>query len=93
MKGTVKVFMPQKEMGSLKAFASLTIDDSLVITGIKLVEGKNGLFINFPQYKSGDEYKDVVFPLTKELRDNVTKLVVDEYNNVKKTTKSNDDNL
>lgn len=91
MRVTVKVFMPQKDMGNLKAFASLTIDDKLVITGIKLVDGKNGLFINFPQYKSGEEWKDVVFPLNKELRDKITKLVVDEYN--KETTKSNDDNL
>ena len=82
MKVTAKVFLPKKEMGNLKAFASLTIEDKIVITGLKLVEGKNGMFINFPQYKSGDEYKDIVYPLNKELRDKLTKLVISEYNKV-----------
>ena len=82
MKVTAKVFLPKKEMGNLKAFASLTIEDKIVITGLKLVEGKNGMFINFPQYKSGDDYKDIVFPLNKELRDKLTKLVISEYNKI-----------
>lgn len=82
MKVTAKVYLPKKEMCNLKAFASLTIEDKIVITGLKLVEGKNGMFINFPQYKSRDEYKDIVFPLNKELRDKLTKLVISEYNKV-----------
>lgn len=82
MKVTAKVFLPKKKMGNLKAFASLTIEDKIVITGLKLVEGKNGMFINFPQYKSGDDYKDIVFPLNKELRDKLTKLVITEYNKI-----------
>ena len=82
MKVTAKVFLPKKEMGNLKAFASLTIEDKIVITGLKLVDGKNGMFINFPQYKSGDEYKDIVFPLNKELREKLTKLVITEYNKI-----------
>lgn len=82
MKVTAKVYLPKKEMGNLKAFASLTIEDKIVITGLKLVDGKNGMFINFPQYKSGDEYKDIVFPLNKELRDKLTKLVIAEYNKI-----------
>lgn len=83
MKVTAKVYMPTKDMGNLKAFASLTIEEKIVITGLKLVSGKNGMFLNFPQYKSGDEYKDIAFPLTKELREKLTKLVVTEYNKVK----------
>lgn len=82
MKVTAKVFLPKKEMGKLKAFASLKIEDKIVITGVKLYEGKNGMFINFPQYKSGDDYEDIVFPLNYGLRDKLTKLVISEYNKI-----------
>lgn len=83
MKVTAKVFLPSKDMGTLKAFASITIEEKIVITGLKLVNGKKGMFLNFPQYKSGDEYKDIAFPLTKELRDKLTKLVITEYDKIK----------
>lgn len=90
MKVTSKVYLTKKEMGNLKAFASITIEDKIVITGLKVVKGKNGLFINFPQYKdSNGDYKDIAFPLSKETRNNLTKLVLTEYN---KTLKENSDN-
>ena len=97
MKGTVKIFITGKEQGNTKAFASLTIEDSICITGLKLVEGKSGLFVSFPQYKNKEgEYKDIVFPVTKEFREKLTKLVVGEYEREKKNTKPSDsssDNL
>ena len=81
MKVTSKVYLTKKEMGNLKAFATITIEDKIVITGLKVVEGKNGLFISFPQYKdSNGDYKDIVYPLNKDFRNNLTKLVLNEYN-------------
>ena len=92
MKVTATVYLPKKEMGNLKAFASLTIEEKIVITGLKVVEGKNGLFINFPQYKDNNgDYRDIAFPLSKELRDKLTNLVVGEYN--KKIKKQTDNNI
>lgn len=90
MKVTSKVYLTKKETGNLKAFASITIEDKIVITGLKVVEGKNGLFINFPQYKdSNGDYKDIAYPLSKDIRNNLTKLVLSEYN---KLVKENSDN-
>ncbi|MZP28647.1 hypothetical protein GTO91_02795 [Heliobacterium undosum] len=34
--------------GSVKALASVTIDDSFAVHEIKVIEGKNGLFIAMP---------------------------------------------
>ena len=81
MKVTSKVYLTKKEMGNLKAFASITIEDKIVITGLKVIDGKNGLFINFPHYKdSNGDYKDIAYPLNKDIRNNLTKLVLNEYN-------------
>lgn len=89
MKGTVKIFITGKEQGKTKAFASLTIEDSICITGLKVVDGKSGLFVSFPQYKNNEgEYKDIVFPITNEFRKKLTKLVLSEYERVISTNTS-----
>ncbi len=38
----------------LKAVASITIDDELVVHDIKLINGKDGYFLSMPNRKSGD---------------------------------------
>lgn len=65
--------------GNLKAFASLSIDEAFVIRSLTVRESENGLFVSMPSYKQGGEYRDVCFPLSKELRDEINKVVIDEY--------------
>lgn len=70
------------ENGKTKGFASVTFDKMLCVTGITIVEGKNGLFISMPQQKDKEgNYHDVVFPLSKEGRAAIQKKIIDEYNN------------
>ena len=80
---------------NLLANASITFDNSLVVW-VKLCTGRNGEFLNFPCHKFVDEnndeqWKDDVFPLSKEFRDEMTDAVIDAYNDadkkVAKTTK------
>lgn len=81
MKGKVTIYLNERKDSKILAYASLTLDEIFVVTGIKLIKGKNGKFITFPQYKTKDEdYRDVCFPLNKELRDDITDLVIVEYN-------------
>lgn len=80
----VRVYLFNGENSSLKAFASITIDDELVIKGLRVVEGNKGLFIAFPSTYSekDDEYYDNVFPIKKETRDYITDAVLAEYKDV-----------
>lgn len=76
----VRVFPLSKKDSTLKAFASITIDDAICITGIRIVEGKLGLFVSMPQSKDNEgEYHDVAFPITKEAREEIQDAVLDEY--------------
>ena len=76
----VRVFKLGNQESTLKAFASITIDDAVCITGIRIVEGKNGLFMSMPQSKDNDgEYHDVAFPITKDAREAIQDAVLDEY--------------
>lgn len=69
--------------GNIKAYASVVLDDALVLTGIKVVEGSNGLFISMPsrQYEQNGEkkYADLFFPITKEAREELQKTVLEAY--------------
>ena len=74
-----KIFL--RSTDSLKAFVSIVIDDAFVIKGIKIIEGKNGLFIAMPTQKGkkGD-YRDIAHPLNTETRNEMEKLIMDKYN-------------
>ena len=66
--------------GSLVAFANITIDDELVIKGIKIVDGKKGLFVAMPCTQGEDgKYYDDVFPITKECREYLSEFVLNSY--------------
>lgn len=65
----------------VKAMASITIDNSFAVNGIKVIEGKNGLFIAMPNRKRmNGEYADICFPITAEARQQITNEILKEYN-------------
>ena len=64
----------------LKAYASVCIDDAFLIKGIKVVDGIHGRFVAMPSRKTRTgEFKDVCFPVKKELREELEKAVLDAY--------------
>ncbi|SNZ08725.1 stage V sporulation protein G [Persephonella hydrogeniphila] len=67
--------------GRVRAVADITIDDILVIKGIKVVESKHGgLFISFPKKASSKgTYVDIVQSLDNEFTEKVRRAVVDKY--------------
>ena len=80
-----RVFPLSKKDSNLKAFASITIDNAICITGFRIVEGKLGLFVSMPQSKDNEgEYLDVAFPITKEAREEIQDAVLDAYDDAAK---------
>lgn len=74
--------MTGDNVGKLKAYFDITFDNELVIHGIKLIEGDNGMFVAMPSRKMFDnEYKDIVHPISSELRNEITAKLVEFYNN------------
>ena len=75
MKFVVKVSPINRDSSSLKGLGRIYLNDEFVISNVKLVEGKNGMFVSMPDYRT-DKYKDnkpvyreLVFPVTKEFRE------------------------
>ena len=64
----------------LKAYVDITLDDCLVIHGLKLMEGEQGLFVAMPSKKMyNNEYKDIVHPICSELRKHITDVVKEKF--------------
>ncbi len=64
----------------LKAVASITIDDELVVHDIKVINGKDGYFLSMPSRKTNEgDFKDIVHPIKTEVRENLKELILAEY--------------
>lgn len=82
LKSNVKITCkPYSGTSSTKAFIDLKLDDTLVIKGLTLVEGKKGLFVSFPSTKGKDgKYYDSIYSLDKEWTQLLQDACVKKYN-------------
>ncbi len=77
----VRIWLVKNPDSKLKAIASVTIDQAIVIHDIKIIEGAEGLFIAMPSRKTGEnEYRDIVHPINAEARAVLIKAVIEAYN-------------
>jgi stage V sporulation protein G len=64
----------------LRAYVSLTIENALVIKDIKIVEGKNGLFVSMPsRRRKNGKYQDIAHPINSEFRKTIEDHIFNEY--------------
>ncbi len=72
---------------NLRALASIKLAEVFLIDGVRIIEGKNGLFISMPSRKTQNgEYKDVAYPITKEAREELQSMVLAEYRRLSSST-------
>jgi len=63
----------------LKAVATITFNDCFVVHELRLIEGKNGLFVAMPSKKNfRDEYRDLCHPITQELRQTIEEVIIND---------------
>jgi stage V sporulation protein G len=66
--------------GSVRAIASVNLNNCFAIRNVKVVDSTKGLFVAMPSYRAGNgEYKDICFPVTKEFREQLNNAVLDAY--------------
>lgn len=65
----------------LKAIVSIVIDGAFAVHELRIIEGREGLFVAMPSKKVGEEkFKDIAHPINKETRTEIEKAVLDKYN-------------
>ena len=52
----------------------------LVVRNVKILNGVHGAFVKFPEYRSGDTWKPVVFPHNELMQGELTRNVLERYN-------------
>ena len=66
--------------GTTRAFCDVIVGGSFLVKGVRVVEGKKGLFVSMPQERGKDgAWYDTVVPLTKEARAQVSQVVLNAY--------------
>ena len=74
----VKVFPIQEE--KLRAFVSIVIDRCFMVNDIKVIQGRDGLFISMPsRRKKNGDFKDIAHPLNNETRRMIEDRILNEY--------------
>ena len=69
--------------GKMKAVASVTFDEEFVVHDIKVIDGRNGLFIAMPSRKMGEgDFRDIAHPLLSETRNKIKDAIFAEYEKV-----------
>ncbi len=67
----------------LKAIAAITIDDCFVVHELRIIDGKDGLFVAMPSRKMPNgEFKDVAHPINQETRNRIEGVVIEAFNNL-----------
>ena len=84
----VKVTLADNTCEILRATADVVIDGQIGLTGLRVIEGINGLFVGYPTYPvySGEDYVNIYFPVTKVCRKTIEDCVLREYKAVKMRT-------
>lgn len=78
----VKVYPIPNPQGAVKAFASVDLD-GLTINDVKIIDGKNGLFVSMPtrSYEVDGEtkYSQIIYISDEELYNSICDAVLAEY--------------
>ena len=66
---------------SLKAFCDIVVSGLVLIKGIRIVEGRNGLFVRMPSRTGKDgKWYESIRPMSKEIRETLNEIVIKAFN-------------
>ncbi len=64
----------------LRAFADVAIAGLFLIKGLRIVDGKKGLFVGMPREQGKDgQWYQTVFPLCEEIKQQLDETVLETY--------------
>ena len=68
-------------LGHIKGLAQIVLNDQLVIRGLRIMDGLNGLFVSYPidPFFKGDDFRTIVNPITRQLREHIENCVLEKY--------------
>lgn len=64
-----------------KGIADVVINDQLLIRGLRILDGENGLYVGYPSdpFYKGEDFRNVCSPITRQLREHIENVVLEKY--------------
>lgn len=81
---SVQIFPLLQSEGKLRGFARIVIADQIQLTSLRIYQGTKGLFVSYPNDPAhkGEDYRQLFYPVTKELRDAIEEAILNEYRKI-----------
>jgi len=74
---------PMRSEGNLKAFCSVVFDDVFIVHSVKIIQGKQNLFVAMPSREGKDgEFRDTAHPIDNRFRLELEETVLGKYHEV-----------
>lgn len=83
MKNIIRVekMFKLSDAGLLRAFADVVINEYVVIRGVRIMEGKKGLFVGLPREQGKDnKWYDTVTCMSAQAYEDISNAVIEHYN-------------
>ena len=70
-----------RDEGNLKAFCSVVFDDVFIVHSVKIIQGKEALFVAMPsrEVKNG-QFRDTAHPIDNAFRMSMETQILEKYN-------------
>lgn len=67
--------------GNILGLANVVLNDQLVIRGLRVMGGENGMFVGYPNdpFYKGEDLRSIVFPMTRALREHIENCVLEKF--------------
>ena len=77
----VQVFPLKEAVGHVKGLATVTLNDQLVIRGLRILDGADGLFVGYPvdPFFKGEKNRYIIFPTTCQLKEHIENCILEKY--------------
>ena len=74
---------PMRNEGNLKAFCSVVFDDVFIVHSIKVIQGKESLFVAMPSREVKDgEFRNTAHPIDNDFRLKMEQAILERYREI-----------
>jgi len=82
IKVSLQSIMENTFNNNVKASGSVKLNDDFVVTGVRIIEGEKGLFVQMPSYQDHNgEYQSIAHPITADFYKQFQETVLHQYQN------------
>ena len=74
-------FREGANLGHMKGYASIVLNDQIQIRGLRVMDGEFGLFVGYPNdpFYKGEDFRTICMPITRQLREHIENCVLEKY--------------